>query len=233
MPRFSQLHALSLILGQPGSLYIKSSYENSLLSAEEISNEIFQKTNLTISPTIINKCLNKKIKSTFKHQQTQKGIDKSTVISIMLKRDFSEIIKEMYLAKEMSAEEISNDLEGKTGIKITNRHLQRLLRKLGIIRSFSDAFNLAIKKGRKSYAHLKKSIKSSELRKGINLKLRYEVMQRDHFRCILCGQNVADGSVLVIDHIIPVVKGGNNNPANLRTLCRACNHGKMLLEEKI
>jgi 5-methylcytosine-specific restriction endonuclease McrA len=29
-----------------------------------------------------------------------------------------------------------------------------------------------------------------------------------------------------VDHIVPVSRGGGNDEANLRTLCRACNVGK-------
>jgi len=35
-----------------------------------------------------------------------------------------------------------------------------------------------------------------------------------------------------IDHVVPVVKNGTNEVDNLRTLCRECNNGKMLSEEK-
>ena len=91
--------------------------------------------------------------------------------------------------------------------------IQRQLKKLNLVRSYSDAFNLAIKSGRKSYDKLRKPIKSNELHKGINLKTRFTVMTRDDFKCVLCGQT-AKTEILVIDHIIPVVKGGTNEFSN-------------------
>ena len=157
--------------------------------------------------------------------------NKMASISALLSQNFDDIISHLYINKQMSAIEVSEKLFTLTKIKITSRSIQRRLKHLKITRSFSDAFNLAIKKGRKSYDHLKIPIKSSELRKGINLKTRYQILQRDMFKCVLCGRTAKD-AILVVDHIKPILKGGTNQLDNLRTLCRACNHGKMLLNEK-
>lgn len=56
--------------------------------------------------------------------------------------------------------------------------------------------------------------------------LRYEILKRDNFHCVLCGRGTEDGVKLEVDHIIPVSKGGKTEPSNLRTLCRDCNRGK-------
>ena len=56
--------------------------------------------------------------------------------------------------------------------------------------------------------------------------LRYEVMKRDNFRCVLCGASAKDGVKLEVDHIKPVSKGGKTELSNLRTLCKNCNRGK-------
>ncbi|OGY50090.1 MAG: hypothetical protein A3J65_04235 [Candidatus Buchananbacteria bacterium RIFCSPHIGHO2_02_FULL_45_11b] len=64
----------------------------------------------------------------------------------------------------------------------------------------------------------------------MTLKIRYQVLKRDNFKCVLCG-NDAKNTLLVIDHKIPVAGGGTNDFDNLRTLCRECNHGKAILEE--
>jgi len=71
----------------------------------------------------------------------------------------------------------------------------------------------------------------SELRKGISLKKRYEIMKRDNFRCVLCGQDAKEVK-LVIDHIVPVTRGGTNEVTNLRTTCNVCNHGKKIYEHE-
>ena len=61
-----------------------------------------------------------------------------------------------------------------------------------------------------------------------NLRLRFKVMHRDNFKCCQCGRTPAtDPSVeLVLDHVLPWVKGGETTYDNLRTLCRECNLGK-------
>ena len=56
--------------------------------------------------------------------------------------------------------------------------------------------------------------------------LRYDVMKRDGFRCVLCGRTAKDGVVLHVDHILPVARGGKTEINNLRTLCEFCNLGK-------
>ncbi len=57
-------------------------------------------------------------------------------------------------------------------------------------------------------------------------RLRYQIMQRDGFRCVLCGASQANGATLHVDHIQPISKGGLTVPENLRTLCDLCNFGK-------
>lgn len=61
-----------------------------------------------------------------------------------------------------------------------------------------------------------------------SLRLRFQVMQRDGFRCVNCGRSPATqpGLVLQVDHVIPFSKGGRTELANLRTACAACNLGK-------
>ena len=63
-------------------------------------------------------------------------------------------------------------------------------------------------------------------RAAMTSSLRYDILQRDGFRCQLCGATQVDGVKLHVDHIIPVSKGGETVPENLRTLCDRCNLGK-------
>ena len=57
-------------------------------------------------------------------------------------------------------------------------------------------------------------------------KLRYRVLKRDHYRCVICGRGAKDGVKLHVDHIKPVAQGGKTVLSNLRTLCADCNLGK-------
>lgn len=65
-------------------------------------------------------------------------------------------------------------------------------------------------------------------KRGIPMKLRYQVLARDYFKCVSCGQSPAThaGVVLHIDHITPFSKGGKTVLENLRSLCQNCNWGK-------
>ena len=58
--------------------------------------------------------------------------------------------------------------------------------------------------------------------------LRYDVMHRDGFQCVLCGASPSKDPniVLHVDHIVPLAKGGKTEMSNLRTLCERCNLGK-------
>lgn len=62
-------------------------------------------------------------------------------------------------------------------------------------------------------------------RKAISKRLRFEVLKRDAFTCQYCGKQPPD-TVLHLDHIVPVSKGGKNTLLNLITSCCDCNLGK-------
>src|SRR5688572_15317832 len=60
------------------------------------------------------------------------------------------------------------------------------------------------------------------------MALRFGIMKRDKFKCVLCGRSPAKYPALEleIDHIIPWSKGGETVKENLQTLCSECNNGK-------
>ncbi len=64
--------------------------------------------------------------------------------------------------------------------------------------------------------------------RDINLRLRFNVMRRDNFKCCACGASPAKNPEveLHVDHIIPWSKGGETTVDNLQTLCSKCNLGK-------
>lgn len=62
-------------------------------------------------------------------------------------------------------------------------------------------------------------------RSPIAASVRYEVLRRSGFRCSYCGIGAPD-AFLQIDHIVPVARGGTNDPANLTAACQRCNIGK-------
>jgi len=59
-------------------------------------------------------------------------------------------------------------------------------------------------------------------RKGLPQGIRHEVFKRDNFKCTECGAT-NENTQLHVDHFIPISKGGTDELANLRTLCKTCN----------
>jgi hypothetical protein len=62
-------------------------------------------------------------------------------------------------------------------------------------------------------------------RKAVSKKLRLLILERDGYRCCLCGKTAKE-TKLEVDHKIPVAKGGTDSLNNLWTLCVDCNRGK-------
>ena len=60
---------------------------------------------------------------------------------------------------------------------------------------------------------------------GLSKKIRFEVFKRDRFTCQYCGAKAPE-TVLNVDHIEPVAKGGGDEILNLITSCFDCNNGK-------
>lgn len=76
------------------------------------------------------------------------------------------------------------------------------------------------------------SPKENKNPRSINYRTRFIVMQRDGFKCKICGASPStdSGVTLHIDHIVPCAKGGTADIDNLQTLCSKCNLGKSDLE---
>ena len=107
----------------------------------------------------------------------------------------------------------------------TNACLKFIEYKMGGV-ILSDDVSVAKENSLPKSSELK--IKEPEERREIPLKLRLKVLQRDNFRCVLCGKSPATnpGTILHIDHVLPFSKGGKTTAENLRTLCAECNWGK-------
>ena len=67
-----------------------------------------------------------------------------------------------------------------------------------------------------------------EITSPLSPRIRFQILQRDDYRCRLCGTAARDGAQvrLEVDHITPRSKGGTNDPSNLWVLCFDCNRGK-------
>lgn len=69
--------------------------------------------------------------------------------------------------------------------------------------------------------------------RSINWRLRFKVLERDHFHCCACGASpsITPGVQLQVDHIVPWSNGGETELDNLQTLCFVCNQGKSNLHK--
>lgn len=69
--------------------------------------------------------------------------------------------------------------------------------------------------------------------RSVTLGLRYTVLKRDRFRCVICGRSPAtdQSTELHVDHYKAWSKDGETVLSNLRSLCRKCNLGKGARDE--
>jgi 5-methylcytosine-specific restriction endonuclease McrA len=75
---------------------------------------------------------------------------------------------------------------------------------------------------------VQKSCGRKKTKRDPSLSLRFFVLKRDSFRCVICGRSPATvtGLVLEVDHVKAWSNGGETVENNLRTLCFDCNRGK-------
>ena len=132
---------------------------------------------------------------------------------------------EMYTKYKMSGNEIAEYINQNTPtfISITPRSIQRMVKKHTSTRTVKEAFNNAMDRGRVKWVY--KEYKNRRIK--LNLGVRQAILKRDGYKCVLCG-NTAKRTILEVDHIKPICRGGTNDPDNLRTLCHGCNIGKRI-----
>jgi hypothetical protein len=58
------------------------------------------------------------------------------------------------------------------------------------------------------------------------IPLRGSILQRDGFYCSYCGVEGGKTTKWCVDHIIPLSRGGTNDPDNLTACCFPCNSSK-------
>jgi hypothetical protein len=57
------------------------------------------------------------------------------------------------------------------------------------------------------------------------------ILERDEYRCVVCGKGKKDGVELHVDHIKPRHLGGKSEIENGQTLCASCNFRKKIYKQ--
>ncbi len=110
--------------------------------------------------------------------------------------------------------------------KLTNKKFRdpdRAIRSL-----YQEGFLIKVNKGVYKY--------NPDLVKNIDLeefteKQKLEILQRDGYKCVICGKGLAEGVELHIDHIKPKFLGGKATIENGQTLCSQHNLLKKNLKQ--
>ncbi len=89
-----------------------------------------------------------------------------------------------------------------------------------------DSYQEKLKAKENNLALLDQAKELAAKRIKVMPSMRWQVFQRDGWRCVACGKNADDHIWLEVDHIIPRSKGGKNEITNYQTLCNVCNIGK-------
>ncbi|MBL6456961.1 HNH endonuclease [Belnapia sp. T6] len=97
----------------------------------------------------------------------------------------------------------------------------------GALKPFLASF-VQWKQGRLTLAQFLTGARMGRLRDPVRPKVRYALLNARNYTCDACGRSpkLHPGTVLHIDHVIPVSKGGTDDLSNLRVLCQVCNIGK-------
>jgi len=140
---------------------------------------------------------------------------------------YHDFVRELYLGG-MSGPEIAEYIKDHTQVEISARSIQRIIAKYGETREIKEAFNNAIKKGRVKWQYEEDKAQREARERQLSRGLRWKILERDNFKCQVCGNGKDQGALLQVDHIVAKVFGGSDDEKNLRTLCIDCNVGKKL-----
>lgn len=98
------------------------------------------------------------------------------------------------------------------------RDAWRAIRKL-----HQEGFLIKVKKG--VYKYDPDYVSKKELY-DFTPELKKLIIERDGYKCVVCGRTEREGYELHVDHILPKDKGGKATLENGQTLCSICNFRK-------
>lgn len=104
-----------------------------------------------------------------------------------------------------------------------------------VLKSYNTNKNMSARDKQELEFFQQKDVKAKEVakRRRISLTQRKAVLERDGYKCRICGisRQYLDDKVpglgeylrLEIDHIVPIAQGGTSDESNLQCLCWRCN----------
>jgi hypothetical protein len=95
---------------------------------------------------------------------------------------------------------------------------------LELAESVSETKGEAVERMKDAWTRLlhKRDYPSLETKRTISYVTRRKVLERDGFRCVICGSDHNPQ----VDHVVPESLGGSRHEDNLQTLCEECNNKK-------
>lgn len=137
----------------------------------------------------------------------------------------TEFVKEWFIKRPNR--DISHD-ESKAGIedayfKIAKKRFEdvdRTIRKLAQV-----GFLIKVKKGWYRYDPKKANMRTLE---DFSASDKKQILERDGYKCVICGKGAKDGIDLQVDHIKPKELGGSATISNGQTLCASHNFRKKI-----
>lgn len=113
----------------------------------------------------------------------------------------------------------STELLSLTGQKYFDRRIRELRDELGFIIHMQKQSSEPFYKLDLSYRNPRK------LRTYLAATDKKKLLSKSQSTCSLCGKNF-DQSLLVLDHRIPLIRGGGGSKENFQVICRECNNQK-------
>lgn len=125
------------------------------------------------------------------------------------------------ICSNISKPELENLWLQKTGTRFEDS--DRTIRRL-----FDKGFLVKIKKG--CYMYDPDATENKSL-KDFDAKTKKNALERDGYKCVMCGMGKDNGIDLQVDHIKARSNGGDNSLENAQTLCGSCNFRKKDLSQ--
>jgi len=130
--------------------------------------------------------------------------------------------KEKKEARKKTLKKYNNKPERKEFMRLYGIKYRKLGKKKQIYKKYYNSNNGKLTVKKSAYARLKREY---NLKHSIDWDYWKWLCRFLDYRCQMCGRQFPSKE-LTVDHIVPIIKGGDNNWENLQPLCKSCNSSK-------